>query len=424
MRTEIVTAGTQGVRSYDLDGTLLWEIHGMSGLAIPTPFAKHGLLYLVRDSPQEPVARDDAGHTGDRAGQSDSAHAIDALPHCGGGTAVKSTQMTRSRGVSVVTGLALLAGAGVLAPTAPAQTATLEPVGVISGPAEHVRVQGDYAFVSHHTTFTVWDVSNPMAPRQMGSTELPEEIWGFRVRGDRAYVGANFFGVGILDLSDPAAPTLIGSHKTLGQTKIGAVYENRVVLIDHMEGLVMVDTSVETAPTAAGSFFLDGYARDVVTSGKMAYATDSPTGLYVFDLSVPGPPEPVGILHAPASPRFIEVQREEGEPSGILAGAGAGQLQIYDASNPAMPVKAATFETPGRASRVAMAGSLVFVADGEAGITIVDISTPSAPTAVGRFQTDAPTRDIAATDTHVFVVVGAGERQEGKTEVQILRRVS
>ena len=175
---------------------------------------------------------------------------------------------------------------------------------------------------------------------------------------------------------------------------------------------------------AAGSFFLAGYARDVVTSGRMAYATDSPTGLYVFDLSVPGPPEPVGILHAPASPRFIEVQREVGEPSGILAGAGAGQLQIYDASNPAVPVKAATFETPGRASRVAMAGSLVFVADAQAGITIVDISMPSAPTAAGRFQTDAPARDIATTDTHVFVVVGAGERQEGETEVRIFRRSS
>ena len=156
----------------------------------------------------------------------------------------------------------------------------------------------------------------------------------------------------------------------------------------------------------------------------MAYATDSPTGLYVFDLSVPGEPAPVGILHAPGSPRAIEVQREEGAPSGILAGAGGGLLQIYDATNPAMPVKAATFETPGRPVRVAMAGSLIYVADSQAGVTIVDISNPSAPMAAGTFQTDAPAQDIAATDTHVFVVVGAGERQEGEREVQILRRSS
>lgn len=303
---------------------------------------------------------------------------------------------------------------------AEAQAVTLTQVGTIPGPAEHVRVQGDFAYVSRHTDFTIWDVSNPASPTRQGTVQMPEEIWGFRVRGARAFVGANFFGVAIVDISDPTAPRVISNHKTLGQAKIGAVYENRVVLIDHMEGMVMVDISDEITPSGAGSFFLDGYARDVVTSGRMAYATDSPTGLYVFDLSQPGEPNPVGVLHAPAAPRAIEVQREVGEPSGILAGAGGGHLQIYDATDPTAPVKSATFETPGRAARVAMSGSHVFVADTDTGVTIVDISTPSAPTGVGAFVTDAPARDIAATATHVFVVVGAGERQEGATEVQIL----
>jgi outer membrane protein assembly factor BamB len=46
-RTEIVSAGTRRVRSYDLDGKLLWEFGGMSTIAIPTPFARHGLLYVA-----------------------------------------------------------------------------------------------------------------------------------------------------------------------------------------------------------------------------------------------------------------------------------------------------------------------------------------------------------------------------------------
>lgn len=45
-RTEIVTSGTNRVRSYDLDGKLLWELGGMSSIVIPTPFSSHGLLYL------------------------------------------------------------------------------------------------------------------------------------------------------------------------------------------------------------------------------------------------------------------------------------------------------------------------------------------------------------------------------------------
>ncbi|MHC4329321.1 MAG: outer membrane protein assembly factor BamB family protein [Planctomycetota bacterium] len=45
-RTELITCGTGKIRSYDLNGTLLWELGGMSNIAIPTPFAKHGLLYI------------------------------------------------------------------------------------------------------------------------------------------------------------------------------------------------------------------------------------------------------------------------------------------------------------------------------------------------------------------------------------------
>lgn len=45
-RTELITAGTKKVRSYDLDGNLLWELGGMSTIVIPVPFSAHGLLYV------------------------------------------------------------------------------------------------------------------------------------------------------------------------------------------------------------------------------------------------------------------------------------------------------------------------------------------------------------------------------------------
>ena len=46
-RTELVTSGVGWARSYDLDGNLLWKLKGKSILAIPTPFAHDGLLYLI-----------------------------------------------------------------------------------------------------------------------------------------------------------------------------------------------------------------------------------------------------------------------------------------------------------------------------------------------------------------------------------------
>ncbi len=45
-RTEIVTAASGKVRSYDLEGKLLWWFQGMSGITVATPYADGGLLYV------------------------------------------------------------------------------------------------------------------------------------------------------------------------------------------------------------------------------------------------------------------------------------------------------------------------------------------------------------------------------------------
>ena len=55
LRTEIVTTGRKRVRSYGLDGELLWELQGMTGNVAPTPFAKDGLVYLSSGYPGSSV---------------------------------------------------------------------------------------------------------------------------------------------------------------------------------------------------------------------------------------------------------------------------------------------------------------------------------------------------------------------------------
>ena len=55
LRTEIITASSEGAHSYDLDGNLLWKIDGMSELTIPTPFAKHGLVFIASGYPGAPL---------------------------------------------------------------------------------------------------------------------------------------------------------------------------------------------------------------------------------------------------------------------------------------------------------------------------------------------------------------------------------
>ncbi len=55
LRTEIVVAGKNRNRSYDLDGNLIWDFDGqMSNLTIPSPFAHNGLLYITSGYFQDP----------------------------------------------------------------------------------------------------------------------------------------------------------------------------------------------------------------------------------------------------------------------------------------------------------------------------------------------------------------------------------
>jgi outer membrane protein assembly factor BamB len=68
IRTEIVTPGTVKCRSYDLDGHLLWQLRGMSQIAIPMPFSKFGLLYMTSGyvlDKKRPVFAIQPGATGD-----------------------------------------------------------------------------------------------------------------------------------------------------------------------------------------------------------------------------------------------------------------------------------------------------------------------------------------------------------------------
>ncbi|MBN1481009.1 serine/threonine protein kinase [candidate division KSB1 bacterium] len=68
-RTELVTCGTNKVRSYDLEGNLLWELGPMSSIVIPTPVEHNDLLYIcsgfVGDLKNRPIYAVRPGATGD-----------------------------------------------------------------------------------------------------------------------------------------------------------------------------------------------------------------------------------------------------------------------------------------------------------------------------------------------------------------------
>ena len=85
-RTEIVTSGSDRVRSYDLSGKLLWEFTGMSTISIPTPFERFGLLYIssgyVGDAlrPSYAIRPGGSGDISLKPGETSNSHIVWSAP--------------------------------------------------------------------------------------------------------------------------------------------------------------------------------------------------------------------------------------------------------------------------------------------------------------------------------------------------------
>lgn len=337
---------------------------------------------------------------------------------------------------------------GMCASTSSAQSLTLTPAGRIPGPADLVRAQGAFVYVASAKTITVFDISNPTAPKRRGSVALPEKIWGFRTSGSLLYVADGFSGLQIIDASNPDAPKLRGSLSMPGQAKNVAVSGTKAVMANHMTGVDVIDVSDLAKPRLLGSCFLDGYARDVAMSGSIAYAVDNPSGLYVIDLSTVNleQQEPTSAIQQAIAPQKIELMGQAGATGAKLAvlvggepydpnrsqqlSAGArprgGSLQIWDLASPSSPRLATTYRTAATPRQVAIDGALAYVAEGEEGVEVVDLSQPAAPTVIATYKTGGVARDIAVTGSAVLVIVGEAGRSSASQatgDVVILRRM-
>jgi hypothetical protein len=301
----------------------------------------------------------------------------------------------------------------VTAASVSAQTVNFTPVGSIAGPADLIKVNGGFAYVSAGKTLTIVDITNPAAPKPAGAYTFPELIWGFTVAGPTVYVAADTYGLGILDVSNSAAPVLRGALKTPGQAKNVAPFGRTVLVADHVSGIDLVDVSTPATPVLAGSFFVDGFAKDVVTRGTLAFALDQPAGLSVFDLGKSGSFEPSAMVTL-ANPIALRAQLDvsqnlANEGPRVAVVVGGGPIQVYDVSNRQAMTHAASYRTPGFSQRVALQGTRAYVADGPAGLQVVDLSTPSKPGIVGSYKTASPARDVAVAGSLVFVIVASGE---------------
>jgi hypothetical protein len=272
----------------------------------------------------------------------------------------------------------------------------------------------------------VIDVSDPRAPVEVGSLELPfRGEPQLQVVDGVAYVAAGLSGLHVIDLSDPAAPAELATLD-LGVPNATAMAagDGRVYLGSGASGprglpldalLQVVDVSDPQAPAVLGALPLTELAEDIDAVGDLLYVAGigpGPSGvLRVIDVS--DPTAPLGIAAVPTTAGLgVAVAAERAyvagwvPPSGSPLPASPGFV-VFDVSDPHAPVEIGSVACCGNGGDVEVSGNLVHLAFG-GGLQAIDVSDPAAPALLGAVAVDA--RDVELADGFAYTVGDVGLR--------------
>lgn len=192
-------------------------------------------------------------------------------------------------------------------------------------------------------TFAIYNVASPGAAVMVGSVDTGEPIWDIAFIGQYAVLAQGAAGLSLADVSNPAAPAMLltegaGAEWTTRVKTVGnRVYANRGDVL-HVKALNSLLTFSDIAELPAGAWIMD-IAAD---ASRCVVATDG-RGIVTFE------PTAGGLLE---KARHLE------------------------------------FEYP---REIRLAGSVAWIAAGEAGLAAIDTANLSAPLTLGskKFKKDA-----------------------------------
>lgn len=267
-------------------------------------------------------------------------------------------------------------------------------------------------------TLRVFDVSDPKAPVDLGTYNLPtpSRLRDFSVSGNHAFVLEDDSNLRIIDVSDPTAPEEIGAIQV---SALNLHVAGQYAYVTGDGAMRIINVSDPAAPVVVGSYFTAGWVGDVYAAGNYAYLTDTlegytgPDGKHavfrVIDVSDPSDPVAVGAFGLPAYPEKVYVS---GNYAYVLAGRRLDQeeargIWVADVSNPTSPTVVGFYESQD-ARDLFVADKFAFLVEWSGLSTdshrllVLDISVPPRPIAVGTFDIPSPS-DISVTDNCIYL---------------------
>lgn len=248
----------------------------------------------------------------------------------------------------------------------------------------------------------VINAATPSAPALLAALPVPGEASGVAVAGSTLYLANGFAGFQIYNIAAPASPVLQADLPAALRASEVVVSNGLAYVAAGEAGLRIFAITNPTAPVLRGAFTGAANARALALFGATAYVGDGQYGLKVVNVADPGMPT---LLGSYSSPDLGFIRNVTAAGTLVLLSDGR-RVELVDASDPAHPVRRASYNPPAFAFSMTVSGSRAYLACGEAGVVVLQIA-PAALTQVGAFDTPGLATGVAVSGTLAHVADGA-----------------
>jgi len=240
------------------------------------------------------------------------------------------------------------------------------------------------------------------------------------VQDSVAYVSTGYLGVRMLDVRDALRPVDLGTIPGSGSAVDVAVLDS--VSITVRSGFLSPTLYDLRGGSPAVSVPLSGivvravdvgrtYAYLVAVQGRLVVVDPDPGAVNAAVWSGDTRGHPVDVcMHEDeygVERLYVACQTGGTDPdTGLEFGAG---IEIYDLSDPAVPIRKRYVETSAAALRVTLQGHLLYVAEYSVaanGLEVFDVSDPLTPVPVGSYWTAEKVNDVAPLPGAIALAVG------------------
>jgi hypothetical protein len=151
------------------------------------------------------------------------------------------------------------------------------------GSASDIWFQDELVFLAmEEVGLTIFDVSTPGDPVEIGHVDTPGEARAVAVEGGYAYVADWRKGLQVIDVGSPGTPQIVATAETEGNADGVYCRNGKAYVADHVGGLRVFDVSDPTSPIAAG-YFETPYANGVFVTDEYVFVADRDWGLVVLE---------------------------------------------------------------------------------------------------------------------------------------------